>query len=427
MKCLETLILRLRVGFRAHLGLAPRHTRYRCKIGISLKPVVFLFAMFSWLLGDECGGGTLPEDEDTSVPHGASSTRPTGTVPGLGRVSHHSFTLPAQDELPELHLDLSIAPPPANSADHSKKPLILYIMDPDPVLFGSAALFAFSQASYFADSAEENEEVAFKHMWIVGIGHAGREYDLTNDGFDTAKLRALRRRDFPPRDHPAVGPPGRQPNAHAARLADGIAQQVIPYVEANIISPGITPVVGRTLGCRRALLGASYSAVLALQVLLRQPTTVHEFILGSPSVPFDPEIMKELEGTSLDVSAVKNNQAGALILYGDREKLGLRLVGNVHDGIPAAAEDLAAVLRHQGLAVDGAHSIPGEDHSTVKFSLVSRGLMWFARRSMRIEAAQCASSVQSPNAPDAVAANPISEESPEIPTRRGGTRRESII
>eukprot|EP00854_Cymbomonas_tetramitiformis_P013923 gene13923-16460_t len=133
-------------------------------------------------------------------------------------------------------------------------------MDPDPVLFGSAALFAFSQgdrlsdgdpssagvtacqASYFADSAEENEEVAFKHMWIVGIGHAGREYDLTNDGFDTAKLRALRRRDFPPRDHPAVGPPGRQPNAHAARLADGIAQQVIPYVEANIISPGITPV-----------------------------------------------------------------------------------------------------------------------------------------------------------------------------------------
>ena len=53
---------------------------------------------------------------------------------------------------------------------------------------------------------------------------------------------------------------------------------------------------------RRALLGASYSAVMALQILLHAsrkvdrptPPIFSEYVLGSPSVSFDPEILPRL-------------------------------------------------------------------------------------------------------------------------------------
>ena len=47
----------------------------------------------------------------------------------------------------------------------------------------------------------------------------------------------------------------------------------------------------------------------------------------------------------------------------------------------ASAGQLASDLTTQGVHVDGVHNIAGEDHTTVKLSLVSRGLMWCAKRS----------------------------------------------
>ena len=66
-----------------------------------------------------------------------------------------------------------------------------------------------------------------------------------------------------------------------------------------------------------------------------------------------------------------------------REREGKRLPANVHDDLVGGAERLASVLRARGVRVDGVVEVPGEDHGTVKFALVSRGLMWLARRATR--------------------------------------------
>ena len=66
-----------------------------------------------------------------------------------------------------------------------------------------------------------------------------------------------------------------------------------------------------------------------------------------------------------------------------REREGTRLRANVHDELVGGAERLVARLRARGVRVDGVVEVPGEDHGTVKLPLVSRGLMWLARRATR--------------------------------------------
>lgn len=155
--------------------------------------------------------------------------------------------------------------------------VVIYVLDPEPILFGAAALFAFSQAAY--GSVPGSVEAVFRRVYVVGVGHAADSFALDGSGLDTAALRQMRRRDFPPRDHPTLMP-GRGHNAAAARFVDGLVQQVIPFVEDRVLglhprgtggkrqSGGATP---RPRGVRRAILGASYSAVAALQVGRNQP------------------------------------------------------------------------------------------------------------------------------------------------------------
>ena len=52
---------------------------------------------------------------------------------GLARVERHRFVLPGDGTVPELELDLSIAPATTASPDESL--LILYVLDPEPSLF----------------------------------------------------------------------------------------------------------------------------------------------------------------------------------------------------------------------------------------------------------------------------------------------------
>lgn len=150
-------------------------------------------------------------------------------------------------------------------------------------------------------------------------------------------------------------------------------------------------------------------------MLLRAPHHVLDaYVLGSPSVPFDPELLEWLTtpdtalttpNTALiDASgAVRPAQhgahhaqhdaagavrpAGVFVAYGERERepppppdapatQWTSLRANVHRGIPEASHQLAAVLRARGLVVEGAVEIAGEDHTSLKLSLVSRGIGW---------------------------------------------------
>ena len=143
-------------------------------------------------------------------------------------------------------------------------------------------------------------------------------------------------------------------------------------------------------------------------MLLRAPHHVLDaYVLGSPSVPFDPELLEWLttpDTALIDASgAVRPAQhgahhaqhdasgavrpAGVFVAYGERERepppppdapatQWTSLRANVHRGIPEASHQLAAVLRARGLVVEGAVEIAGEDHTSLKLSLVSRGIGW---------------------------------------------------
>ena len=327
-------------------------------------------------------------------PVGGAQTKGDRGIGGQRRITRHTFALrprPPACENP-LPLQLSVAPPPSrcnaspagpegpssDSGAESQPPIVVYVLDPEPMLFGAAALFAYGQAPY---GTPGTAEAAYRRMYIIGVGHSDAAFSLDGDGFDPVSLRNIRRRDFPPRDHPMYSE-GRNRNAHAERFVDGLVEEVIPHVEGNLLGLSTPP--------RRAILGASYSAVAALQAMLRHPSAFVDFILGSPSVFWDPEVFNDINGGSF-AKAAQEAGAGALILLGEKERMGEAWPGNVVFGdrriptLPAGAEMLASALRTRGLEVDGVHDVKDEDHSTVKLSLVSRGLAWVAERSVHCQ------------------------------------------
>ena len=125
-------------------------------------------------------------------------------------------------------------------------------------------------------------------------------------------------------------------------------------------------------------------------MLLRAPHHVLDaYVLGSASVPFDPELLEWLTtpNTALIDASGAVRPAGVYIAYGEREREPppppdepatqlTSLRANVHRGIPEASHQLAAALRARGLIVEGAVEIAGEDHTSLKLSLVSRGIGW---------------------------------------------------
>lgn len=296
-------------------------------------------------------------------------------VAGTRRARRHRFVLPRRKGLPPLPLDILIAGPPrrhrAKAVEES--PLILYVLDPEPLLFGAAALFAAAQAGYFPDN-QGIEEAQFRQLFVVGVGHAAESFGLDAEGFDKDKLRNLRRRDFPPENHKAIRAGG-GPNLCAKRFVEDLVDKVMPYVESNLL--GLRP--DACVRSRRCLLGASYSAVIALQVLLARPLAFQNFTLGSPSVCFDPQLLNDLRDSE-NVGIAQAAHARVAIFLGSREREGTALPGNVHDRMAEGCEQLRVVLAKRGVPVDGVHELPGEDHSTMKMGLVSRGLTWFAQR-----------------------------------------------
>ena len=181
-------------------------------------------------------------------------------VCGIGRATSHLFTLPATNSCEALPLELQVAKPAGavNGSSCFYRAIVLYILDPEPVLFGAACLHCYAGTGYFQASAESEPESAFRRIFVVGVGHARSDYSADGNGWDSTKLRSLRRRDLPPCDHPMIRS-GRGLNDAAVRLASSLAERVFPYVEGTLLGLQAPPE-------RRALLGASYTACLARQV-----------------------------------------------------------------------------------------------------------------------------------------------------------------
>ena len=304
----------------------------------------------------------------------------SAAVLGTARASRHSLILPRAPDgtLEPLSLDLTIAPAPGGH--ESVDCIVLYVLDPEPVLFGAACLHCYAGAGYYARVPTTSAEGGFRCTHVVGIGHSvGSSFAADAVSWDGPALRNLRRRDFPPCNHPTVDP-SRQPNACSRRLAGELAATVFPHVEAKLLGLDGRPAT-------RALLGSSYSAVLALQTMLHAPGAVDAFILGSPSMPFDPELVDWLRDAPL--SAAK---PAVFIAYGALEREpppapqepqqavpGTPFTAdrrNVHRDIPDASHALADLLRSRGAQALECVEVAGEDHTSLKLALISRGLSW---------------------------------------------------
>lgn len=279
-----------------------------------------------------------------------------------------------------LTVDVYLSPPPERYYDVDRPPLVVYILDPEPVLFGGCSSFSYMQACSFSKLPPGNyPEAEFRRMILVGIGHHHDYFRLDAQGYDADDLRWHRRRDFPPWTHPVFleGTPGqneRPRNEKAQFFVDRLAQ-FIPRFEEEKLGIRSRP--------RRGILGASYTGVVALNMMINYPELFDDYVLGSPSVCFDPEIVSVLDNTfyyqrpRIDI--------GVKLVLGEKERLGTKLPGNVHDHMSEDTHYLGTRLRDHGIYVSGPLEIKGEDHTTIKFPLMSLGMTFFAERAMKAE------------------------------------------
>ena len=258
---------------------------------------------------------------------------------GLGRAMHEVL------ELEGLGLKLSVARPLSRRAP----PLcVLYVLDPEPELFALTCAHIFGRYGYDADE-DEHASSHMRRCAIVGVGHDPSLFDCTCDGWNVAKLRELRRAHFLRDERDGF-------------FRRALIEHAVPRAEA-------------LLGCsltseQRAVMGCSLSSLAALRTLLRssgtQPCTFDVLVLGSPSLPLCPALLD----AARDASEGGQTKQPAKIMFITGEAEADPVLGN---GIPAAAKTMAGLLTTLGHLVSTVE-VAGEDHGSLKPSLVSRGL-----------------------------------------------------
>lgn len=305
---------------------------------------------------------------------GHPGDRPDHPVAGTARVRRFAVQL-ADD----LRVDVYVAPPPASFYDAARPPMVVYILDPEPVFFGGCSCFSYMQACSFSKLPPGSyAEAEFRRITLVGIGHHHSYYGLGAEGYEADNLRWYRRRDFPPWTHKVFLEGGagaeRPRNDKAQAFIDRVAHFIPRFEEEHL---GIR---GRP---RRGILGASYSAVVALNMMINYPELFDDYVLGSPSVCFDPEIVSLMDNTFYYQRP--RIEIGVKLVLGEKERLGTKLPGNVHDHMSEDTHYLGTRLRDHGIYVSGPLEIKGEDHTTIKFPLISLGMTFFAERAMKAD------------------------------------------
>lgn len=183
---------------------------------------------------------------------------------------------------------------------------------------------------------------------LIGVGHDPKLYDAGPYSFSVEKLRTLRRKHF--RDESA--------------FAEIMCDTVVPYSEATVL--GMAEVQPR----QRALLGCSLSSLLALRTMLRPEQIFGQFICGSPSLHFVPQLVNDARAACREKASSPSH---LLMVVGGFEERPLSEGGNE---IPQASREMADVLRKGGHRVDPMLVLAGESHDSLKPALISRACGW---------------------------------------------------
>ncbi|MBO9687562.1 MAG: alpha/beta hydrolase [Mitsuaria chitosanitabida] len=181
----------------------------------------------------------------------------------------------------------------------------------------------------------------------------------------------MRSRDYTPTD--PLTKPNRPANRYGAPRYGGgdaylkyIAEVVVPAVsERHRLDPD-----------RRVILGHSYGALFASQVLFSRPALFSHYILGSPSLWFDEQEMFKREAAYAqrhqDLAAHVFQYIGAYEAVAPGPRF------NKENDLVADALRFQAALRkrrYRSLRVDS-HVLAGEDHLTVAPAGATLGLLW---------------------------------------------------
>ncbi|WP_431262283.1 alpha/beta hydrolase [Roseateles chitinivorans] len=197
---------------------------------------------------------------------------------------------------------------------------------------------------------------------FVVVGLAGPQDESAVD---------MRSRDYTPSD-PRLRP-GRPADRYGApRYGEGAAY--LKYV-AEVAVPAISGRY-RIDPDRRVLLGHSYGALFAAQVLFAQPTLFSHYLLGSPSFWFDRRLMFEREAAY----AKRHTDLAARIFQyvGAYEAVAPGPRFNKENDLVADARRFEALLRQRrypSLRIES-RVLAGEDHLTVAPAGATLGLLW---------------------------------------------------
>lgn len=177
---------------------------------------------------------------------------------------------------------------------------------------------------------------------------------------------AMRNRDYTPtapRERSSYGGEG---YGGAAAYLRYVAEVAVPAVSSRY----------RLDPRRRVILGHSYGALFAAQVLLERPELFSHYVLGSPSYWFDGGVMFEREAAYArnhrDLAARVFQYVGAYetVRPGPRYNRQRDLVADMR-----RFERALRSRRYPSLSIES-HVIADEDHLTVAPTGATRGLLW---------------------------------------------------
>ncbi len=159
-----------------------------------------------------------------------------------------------------------VSVPPSYADEPERRYPVLYVTDAD---------YAFPLVRGIARRLNVEGPVVEEFI-LVGLSYALGDEPMTS-----------RRRDYTPTSPRHGAPAGGDPHGGGDAYVAYLRDQVIPFVAGRY----------RSDEGRRMLLGHSYGALLATQVLFSDPALFSGYVLGSPSYWYDGGVMDAFERT----------------------------------------------------------------------------------------------------------------------------------
>lgn len=230
---------------------------------------------------------------------------------------------------------LFVSLPPSYASEPGRRYPVLYVTDAD---------YAFPIIRQIARRLNV-EGPKIEEFILIGISYARGDDGMTS-----------RRRDYTPTPNGPSNAPADAKHGEGAKHQAWLRDRALPFVAGRY----------RTAPCSNILLGHSYGALLAAQILLSEPEMFGGYVLGSPSLWYDKRHMFEVEAAY--AARHRDLKAKVFLYTGEYEavrKGDARF--NQETDLVADSRAFAELLRkrgYPGLTLED-EVLNGEDHVSV--------------------------------------------------------------